>query len=47
VAGDETGIGDGGKSDGDGDKVGGQATASRIGMHNTNPNEGNVIPLLW
>jgi len=29
VAGNETGIGDGGKSDGDGDKVGGQATASR------------------
>ena len=29
MAGDETGIGDGGKSDGDGNKVGGQATASR------------------
>jgi len=29
VAGDETGIGDGGKSNGDDDKVGGQATASR------------------
>ena len=28
MAGNETGIGDGGKSDGDGDKVGGQATAS-------------------
>ena len=30
VAGDETGIGDGSKSDGNGDKVGGQATASRV-----------------
>ena len=29
MVGDVTGIGDGGKSDGDGDKVGGQATASR------------------
>ncbi len=29
VAGDEKGIGDCGKSDGDGDKVGGQATTSR------------------
>ena len=29
MAGDETGIGDGGKSDGNGNKVGGQATASR------------------
>jgi len=29
VAGNETGIADGGKSDGDGNKVGGQATASR------------------
>ena len=29
MAGDETGIGDGGKSDGDGNKVGSQATASR------------------
>ena len=28
MAGDETGNGDGGKSDGDGDKVGGQAAAS-------------------
>ncbi len=28
MAGDETGNGDGGKSDGDDDKVGGQATAS-------------------
>ena len=28
VADDETGIGDGGKSDGNGNKVGGQATAS-------------------
>jgi hypothetical protein len=28
LAGDETGNGDGGKSDGDDDKVGGQATAS-------------------
>ena len=28
LAGDETGNGDGGKSDGDNDKVGGQATAS-------------------
>jgi len=29
VAGNETGIGDGGKSDGYGDNVGGQETASR------------------
>ncbi len=29
MAGDKTGIGDGGKSDGNGDKVGEQATASR------------------
>ena len=29
MAGDKTGISDGGKSDGNGDKVGGQATASR------------------
>ncbi len=29
MAGDETGIGNGGKSDGDGNKVGGKATASR------------------
>ena len=29
MADDEKGIGDGGKSDGNGDKVGGQATASR------------------
>ncbi len=29
MAGDKTGIGDGGKSNDDGDKVGGQATASR------------------
>jgi hypothetical protein len=28
VAGDETGNGDGGKSDGNGDKIGGQTTAS-------------------
>ena len=30
MAGDEVGNGDGGKSDGDGDKVGGQATASMM-----------------
>ncbi len=37
MAGDGTGIVDSGKSDGDGNKVGGQATASRVMARLTRP----------